>query len=243
MRLSWDIKQSLWIGMESHQSLLVDHLSSIELIWSSIYQTVASNAIDQREGSYYDLHHVLFFLFTIYSVKTPGGNLVFQYRSKIAKGRKCGDCGSQIQGVSNTFTNPPHPQTTIVLSSAEERPPIFSHIFFDCKARSSSSSAVVISAEIITVHLREAWLRVHSQRRQYSNADWSDCVLNRLLTCVPRSCKAFLSAKRPSLVLMVATAAASVSVTGKFFKDEIVVVLMCLVWRVKEIGRRKESCI
>jgi ribosomal protein L34E len=32
-------------------------------------------------------------------VKTPGGKLKYQYRSKLAKGPACGDCGCVIQGV------------------------------------------------------------------------------------------------------------------------------------------------
>merc|ERR1712188_242319 len=32
-------------------------------------------------------------------VKTPGGKLVYQYTSKTASVPKCGDCGTDIQGV------------------------------------------------------------------------------------------------------------------------------------------------
>jgi len=32
-------------------------------------------------------------------VKTPGGKLSVHYRTKVAKGPKCGDCGSKINGV------------------------------------------------------------------------------------------------------------------------------------------------
>ena len=32
-------------------------------------------------------------------VKTPGGQLKFQSRAKLAKGPACGDCGCNIQGV------------------------------------------------------------------------------------------------------------------------------------------------
>jgi large subunit ribosomal protein L34e len=32
-------------------------------------------------------------------IKTPGGRLLYQYRTKIANGPKCGDCGTEIQGV------------------------------------------------------------------------------------------------------------------------------------------------
>ena len=33
------------------------------------------------------------------AVKTPGGQLKLQYRSKLAKGPACGDCGCSIQGI------------------------------------------------------------------------------------------------------------------------------------------------
>jgi large subunit ribosomal protein L34e len=33
------------------------------------------------------------------TVKTPGGRLIFHYRSKVANGPRCGDCGRNIQGV------------------------------------------------------------------------------------------------------------------------------------------------
>jgi large subunit ribosomal protein L34e len=32
-------------------------------------------------------------------VRTPGGNLVIQYRKKIAKGVRCGDCGVALPGI------------------------------------------------------------------------------------------------------------------------------------------------
>eukprot|EP00029_Vermamoeba_vermiformis_P003653 TRINITY_DN14192_c0_g1_i1.p1 TRINITY_DN14192_c0_g1~~TRINITY_DN14192_c0_g1_i1.p1 ORF type:complete len:118 (-),score=27.18 TRINITY_DN14192_c0_g1_i1:222-575(-) len=32
-------------------------------------------------------------------IKTPGGRLLYQYRTKTANGPKCGDCGTEIQGV------------------------------------------------------------------------------------------------------------------------------------------------
>ena len=32
-------------------------------------------------------------------VRTPGGQLVYQYRAKAGKGVACGDCGSQLPGI------------------------------------------------------------------------------------------------------------------------------------------------
>jgi large subunit ribosomal protein L34e len=34
-------------------------------------------------------------------VKTPGGKLTYQYKKKLVKGVKCGDCGGQIHGVAH----------------------------------------------------------------------------------------------------------------------------------------------
>eukprot|EP00211_Chloroparvula_japonica_P013858 CAMPEP_0119123464 /NCGR_PEP_ID=MMETSP1310-20130426/3403_1 /TAXON_ID=464262 /ORGANISM="Genus nov. species nov., Strain RCC2339" /LENGTH=112 /DNA_ID=CAMNT_0007113295 /DNA_START=58 /DNA_END=396 /DNA_ORIENTATION=- len=34
-------------------------------------------------------------------VKTPGGKLTVQYRAKLAKGVKCGDCGNAVSGIAH----------------------------------------------------------------------------------------------------------------------------------------------
>merc|ERR1712217_770499 len=50
-------------------------------------------------------------------IKTPGGKLTVQYRTKAAKGPSCGDCGSSLSGIPHLrpkqYTRVPKNQKTV----------------------------------------------------------------------------------------------------------------------------------